>query len=698
MAFKLKKSNKFQFLEEAGMTTFEIFPRIGVARLGNSRSEFYLAPLETGGLPIACDEYGNILDEGPVKVFKDRVGAIKRQAARFRLISKDDKGNATEVTIHTPGIKTIEWVSHIANKKPVWYTFSELLGDLEFGEDNSYKATHVPLNNGDVTDMGERQKLIIDPGPRSISVPNTGVEFSRYNIPEDYEHGSFPPTDAGGQQIDVLGELKMDKDGNLIALGGFGNVTGSAEITSFRGASGYWDDIADGYVFARITLDDGTVHETTSAWLIIGSPKYAPEVVNVTTLADTMMDVAIRKNNARPDIFPGGHTSDHWPKDPNNGYTPLQGFNPDYTVSFEQDVKPIIDRMRLYKFVANVPTMDEFARPSFDMTDDSPTNEVHRKDYFHYFRMPLLPKDYEENYASMSMGPGQLYALDYFDPKQVTGLPMMPLNSGDNSVTNTGPIYKFETLSPTQYFYLWQWACGRFTMNERPFDVIDYFNQVDASNCVGAPFSPGIEVTWSVRSAEIYQGPLHFKLAHVEDGYTAMTAFYQQNGLTPERNECEGGGCEPGDLTKRMAIPWMADFHECTVQTPNITDINVNQLADGSGIEVPPAFYVYWWPPQSPFNVTTGTTSPQDQVLDAFVSDIDGQTIIPAGQNVEFQRGINSAQDMIDSWFMLGFVLNRGSDGIPYLVETERNFGQLAQAHINAISAAAAAASTAAKA
>ncbi len=681
------------------MQTFEIHPRIGVARLGNSKTDFYLSPEDTGGLPIACDEWGNTLpDVGPVKEFKDSIGAIKRQAAKFRLFKTGDNGESHEITLNDKDIQSIEWVAHIANKKPIWYTFSELQGDLEFGTDNSYAANYIPRNNPDVVDPDKRQKLIIDPGPRHISTPETGVAFSRHNIPDTYPHGSFPDPSNGGQQIDVLGELKMDKDGNLIALGGFGNVTGSAEITSFRGASGYWDDVADGYVFARITMADGAVHETSAAWLIVGSPKYAPEIVNITTLADTMEDVAIRKNSARPDIFPGDAGHADWPTDPRNGYTPLHGFNPDYEVNFDRDVKPIVDRMALYKYVANVPTMDDFANPRFDMRDRSDTNKDRRMRYFDLFRMPLLPKDYAEYYSTMSKGPGQLYALKDNNPDELSGRPMMPLNSGDNSVTNQGPIYKFETLSPTQYFYLYQWAKGCFSTDtpEAP-TRIERLDRADASNCVGAPFSPGIEVTWSVRSPALYDAPLHLKLAHTDDGYDAMSLHYAAEGLDSERNECEGGGCEPGDLTKRMAIPWMADFHECTVQTPNISNVHINQLADGSGIQMPPAFYVYWWPPQSPFNVTTGTTLPQDQVLDAFVSDIDGQTIIPQGQNVEFQRGINSAQEMINSWFTLGFLLNRGTEEVPYIVETERNFGQLAQSHISEIATAAANAATAAK-
>ncbi|MEM7426265.1 MAG: CTQ-dependent lysine 6-oxidase LodA [Pseudomonadota bacterium] len=655
----------------------EIHPRIGVARLGNSLGEFYLAPETIGGLPVACDEWGNEEEgAGPVRVFKDEIGAIKRQAAKFRLFSTNKNGECEEISLETPGIAKIEWVAHIANKKPVWYTFSELLGDLEFGPDNSYEATHVPLNNPAVTDSDDRQKLIIDPGPRSVSEPNSSVAFSRYNIPSDYAHGSFPPVSAGGQQIDVLGELKMDAKGNLVALGGFGRVTGSAQIDSFRGAAGYWDDISDGYVFARVTTEDGEVIETDSAWLLVGSPKFVPEITNIVTLADTMEDVAIRKMGSRPDIYSGDDTADAFPSD--NGYCPLNGFNPEYTVNFDRDVRPIIDRPALYKYVANVPTMDEFSRPGFDVRDASEGNLENRMRYFNYFRVPLLPKDYAEVYPQMSKGPAQLYADD--------GIPLMPLNSGDNSVTNIGPIYKFLTLSPTLYFYLFQWAVGNFTTEPpKPLSLPQHLDQVDVGNCVGGPFSPGIEVTWSTRSEKIYETPLQLKLAHTDiDGYAGMSAFYRSNGLTPERNECLGGGCEPGDLTKRMAIPWMADFHECTVQTPNITDINVNQLTDGSGIEVPPAFYVYWWPPQSPFNVMTGTPLAQDQVLDAYVSDIDGQPIIPAGQNVEYQRGIDSAQQMIQSWASLGFIINRGTEHVPYMVETERNFGQLAQAKLNA--------------
>ena len=129
-----------------------------------------------------------------------------------------------------------------------------------------------------------------------------------------------------------------------------------------------------------------------------------------------------------------------------------------------------------------------------------------------------------------------------------------------------------------------------------------------------------------------------------------------------------------------MAIPWQADFQQCTVQTPNITNPTVNQFADGTGIEVPPAYYVYWWPPQSPMHVVTGSQDPGDQVLDAIVSEIAGQPIIPAGQRVPFQRGIKTTADIIANWSRLGFIVNQSkNEDYPYYVETERDSKGLVQ-------------------
>lgn len=655
----------------------EIHPRIGVARLGNSPTEFYLGPEAVGGLPRQCDGNGNAVpgDGGLVRDFKDSAGRIKRQAQKFGLWRADGDGRKP-LSLSDPDVEKIVWTVHIANKKPIWFTFSELQGDLEFGTANSYENQHVPLNNPGT--VGEaRKKLMIDPGPRSIDRPGAAVPISRYDIPGDYPDGSFPPAGAGGQQIDVLGELRMDDAGALVALGGFGNVTGSGDIASFRGAAGYWDDIADGFVMATVHMKSGETVDAEPAWLIVGSPKYAPELVNITTLFDTAYDIAVRFLGAAPEIFGKSYSPEPFPK--HGGYTPLAGYNPDYVVDYDRQVKPIFERMQAYRWVADIPYLTDFASPRFDLADASPANAANRRKYFGYFRVPVLPKDYARWIDKVPNGPNQLFSSD--------GIPLIPLNSGDNSVTNAGPIYKFETLSATQYFFLHQWAAGKFTTHaagSHPWDDPAFrIDMASIGNCVGAPFSPGIETTWIVRNHEIYAGPMRIKIAHFDGDNADTQAYYRENGLSTTADEGRGLGCEPGDLTKRMAIPWLADFQECTVQTPNITNPAINQFADGTGIEMPPAYFVYWWPPQSPMHVMTGSVGPGDQVLDAIVSNIAGQPIIAAGQRVPYQRGINTIGDMIANWSRLGFIVNQGSEDYPYFVEKERNFRGLAQVWFN---------------
>ena len=131
-------------------------------------------------------------------------------------------------------------------------------------------------------------------------------------------------------------------------------------------------------------------------------------------------------------------------------------------------------------------------------------------------------------------------------------------------------------------------------LSERAFETVDR----DMGNCVGNPFCPGIEVTWTTRNPNIYEKP--WSIRH-RDG-----ADYANTGLDPARDETERpDGCEPGDLTKRMAIPWQADFYQCSVQNINFTDPARNNEKDPKNPEdtwqKPPVYYTYWWPPQSPW-------------------------------------------------------------------------------------------------
>jgi L-lysine 6-oxidase len=613
---------------------FEIHPSIGVARVGNSPGQFYLAPDEIGASPDECEPDGTpIVKDGlaaPVQQFKDANGRVRRQAARFRVLAftengLDDPGYQVQVGKE---VTKLEWTVHVANKKAAWYNFSELAGDLMLGVENSYAAQKVPLRNAETT-AGERQKLIVDPGPHTLSRPGDRAEFSKTTIPKNYPFGSFPGPVQQGFEINTLGEAMIDQSGALVVLGGIGAAGGNTSISSFAGADSWNDDISDGPVTCVVTLSSGQTL-TLNAWLIVGSPKFAPELVNVVSLDDIAFDVAVRYQS----LVPGMFSREKW--------TTTAGWNHDYIASYERDIAPIFKRLAGYQWVANVPSMTVFSAPPFDARNNSPDLLKARETFFSYFRKPgstEIASDGQENQL-LSAG--------------LHGIPMMPLNSGNNSVGNQ-LVDKFLTLTITQYFLLGQWAAGKFKTGAFEKFRLHPLDQASLGNCVGSPMCPGIEVTWSLRNPKVYSQPL--RIAHRD-------ADYHNTGLSPSRDETEGGGCEPGDLTKRMAIPWQADFFQCTAQFVNFTDDKVNKA---NGIPKPPTYYAYWWPPQSPMFVLSGITDEAGPALSG----------VPSGFQVSYPRGINTFSEMILAWWYLGFVHNRNSlperNEYPYFEEVERN-------------------------
>lgn len=648
-----------------------IHPSIGVARLGNSgdpngpdagSGEFFLAPDKIGGLPYEYEELspdGNLTNH--VANFKDASGCIKRQGQLFRLF--DETG---EITTNRDDIESIEWTVHLANKKAAWYQYNELVGNLLYGPSNSYanNGGNELLRNKDYP--GNRQELIIDPGPRTLNRPLQQVGFDNNGFEPDGYPTQYPPDNlgpnGGGVPVTTLGELRTDSQGRLIVLGGFGNSGGSEPLTSYGGSDSWHDDISDGPVYCTVTYTNRDT-EDLQAWVIIGSPDFAPEIVNISTLSDTMFDVGVRHFN----LVPGMRNGNDW--------------NTSYRAHFERDILPIIQRIKGYQWVSNVQSMSAFFANNFDFTDNDnrPTSpaSINRLNYVSYFRHPN-----GEGGSDSSGNQEQLF-------HNGTDFPMMPLNSGSNSVSND-TIVKFLALNETQYFLLMQWAVGLFDSDpdyepeSDPDAVVHPLDAASVGNCVGLPMCPGIEVTWTVQNPAIYESPYVIKHARDKDGYNTT-------GLTPMRDECDDAanasigngelGCEPGDLTKRMACPWQADFFQCTIQHINFTDPNVNKE---NGIPKPPTYYSYWWPPQSPWDVLTGETTaagqytsnsyqPPSEWGDSFVPQ--NPVYIPAGQQLNYARGINSFVQMVEHWYALGFIRNQhpSDTDYPYLVETERN-------------------------
>lgn len=600
-----------------------IHPSVGVARLGNSPDQICLSPDAIGGLPFEADFYGN--PKGPISKFKDEKGLVKRQGQPFKIYD----GDGAELTLQSPNVKSISWTVHLASKKAAWYQYSELQGNLMYGPGNSYANQNIPFRNKDVP-SSKRQTLIVDPGPRTISGERKSVEFDSANAPAGYPVQYPPSTVKYGTAIKTLGDLRTNDKGQLIVLGGFGNAGGDLPLTSYGGSSTWHDDISDGPVYCTVSFKDGQPDVNLTAWVVVGSPDFAPQIVNISNLSDTMFDVGVRCFDLVPTLFSRGR------------------YNEKYVANYKRDILPIINRISRYQWVANVQSMMAFTSNIFDFSDASASNRSNRENYFSYFRRPDLTPPVLPPAEQPQQQLFKDHGSDYF--------PMMPLNSGSNSVSNTN-IMKFLALDETQYFLFEQWSKGFFTNEPDPIPYpVNTRDMASVGNCVGLPMCPGIEVTWSLQNRKLYAAP--YKILQFGN-----EAQYFSNGLSPSRDECEGGGCEPGDLTKRMACPWQADFFQCTVQYINFSDPTINKNTDGT--PKPPTYYAYWWPPQSPWDVIVGEITPDGQAA----------SHNPAGVQVNYARGINSFVQMVEHWSALGFIrdTNAGDKGFPYLVEIERN-------------------------
>ena len=157
------------------MTTYEIHPAIGVAHVGSSRMSgedgSFLGP--EPGVP-------------PPARYRDPAGALKRQAARFRIFAchRDKDGtllDATELSLATAS--RITWTVQLANRKGV--------ARRQYGTKPGFRNRATGRDDAD-------RSLIIDPGPRSVSSPGECRLF---------DTGMFRTTRVR------LGEITMEQSG-----------------------------------------------------------------------------------------------------------------------------------------------------------------------------------------------------------------------------------------------------------------------------------------------------------------------------------------------------------------------------------------------------------------------------------------------------------------------------------------------------
>ena len=476
---------------DAEITSAAIHPAIGIARIGNSTSDYYLGPELPGTVPLAPDG------------FKDACGALKRQAARFRLYGLDRNGRVVrELTAEEA---EITWRVHLTNAKAAWYDFHTALDIPEAQPTTRRNATYVGA---------ERAALVIDPGVRAIS--------GRCRGPVVFDGGRFLGLEA------PLGELRTDEAGRLLVLGGGGQSFSpfGARLTTFANNDGWCDDTSDGPVTASVRLGRRWL-PVAPAWVIIGPPNYGPALATgYRTLYDVMTQTMID----------------------------LGRLSPPTRVSFLSDIYPLFDRLSQLQWVNQGmlerygwQSPEDFLDPALvaRLADSSPENEPLRRGLFDRFRHP--------DYATMQPDAwpplyGDAVALPANSPRDwlaVTAVQYAQLArwaDGDFGNDLASADLSAERLED-------------LPLQAQPLAL----DRAALEACLGDAFHPGCETTWPMRIGSMYSGL--FRLRHRQEPEPDYGDV-----LTPEQARAANGpldGCVPGSVTRWLAVPWQTDTASC---------------------------------------------------------------------------------------------------------------------------------------
>jgi hypothetical protein len=635
---------------------YKIHPGLGIARIGNSPTEFYVGPLAPGEVP------------DPEGGFKDRLGRIKRQAAEFRVYGYNKDGVAVKEI--TADDAEIIWNVHLANRKAEHHQFAGRWWESQYPEWYKADPKQPPLRNQEVLDPKERsQKLVIDPGPREIKGRRTkGAEYmfdngtfgplpytvvslggvenpgqsTAYRIkgsrtgdinkiytfpandpgPEvaklwaEYPNQVIPPVAISPKVTVPLGELQTDEEGRLWVLGGLGHsdsVMPSNEIGflcagNYYANNDYWyDDTSDGPVNATvIPKNGGKSMQAESAWVLVAPPKFPVSAHVLTSLYEIAEETWEKKNGGPP---------------------------PDERTSFTRDIYPVMERLQQYHWLNKAAFRGHGPGPgkagNFLNAQGQPLPALHRKgpefslrkkDVFKRLRPPDLLGEPTPTTADTSES--LKYASSYYMPQMSGdgGDALVPQdNSPESPLGIIGSLYiTWLTLTSTQYKHFKNWAEDDFdddwTGSAPPvlpiwsYPVSEQPAMIDKGSldpCVGGAFYPGIEITY---------------IATYPDTWSGL-------------GRIDASKFRPGDITRWMALPWQADFSEC----------NTN-----------------WWPAARPDDVVP--LSEYEQILATYSEALEGGLEAALANRVPWARGIpdeSPALDnaMIHAWKDFGFIV-----------------------------------------
>jgi hypothetical protein len=508
----------------AKFVSAEIFPGMGICRIGNSQEEYYLAPEIPNRAPRGVNDSWD---------YRDKEGKILRQAQRFRIYGYTDNKEIHVIDQTHPSVSHIEWKVTLANKKASFYQF---VG----------KYTYCYLEDGPRYDLLRNQHIQdnVDPKNRNLlwNLPfpdglTLRTDSYRYGDKIEFKGGKI----FGDHDAPYLGELRADDKGNLIVLGGRGeskHTRGSGVMYDYVNNDHWYDDTSDGPVEARVYFKDGSILVCKSAWVLTAPPKFPIAFKSLVSLHDVFLESILKKEHVE------------WGKDsPIAYYRDINNYKDlaNRPIEFYRDIAPVLDAPAYDSYVNGKAQKFHGANSNAFFTNDSwqtklrdnsDKNFTLRDSIFHRIRVPLVGKrDDFGNWVFTDDNNGM--ANEYY----------MPMLAGDGGEREDGNTPTFFALPGIVYNRLEKWRNGDFSVGELdPFEKYKSIEEIPITEqpycldlatlqwTIGGPFCPGIEMTWISTYASSFSEP--FRIT---------------------RN------WHAGDVTRAMAIPWQADFYECQV-------------------------------------------------------------------------------------------------------------------------------------
>lgn len=504
---------------------YRIHPAVGIARMGNSSTTYFLAN-EKPRQPIAPVQatIPGQPDKRAVGI-RDADGNLCKQGARFRVfcyeydlvpvvgVGPPAIGALQRVWECTPADYDITWTVQVANHKA--------------------QAKGTPL-------LSAKRKN--DPDP--VTLPNAPASGLR----------TFTGKPSGRLS---LGSCFVDGAGRLVVLGSDGKAKrfeagATAQTPEELFWAGFEDDAADGPVTAQVTPKPGSVmpdvggprQAAVGAWVINAVPAYGADLRATVTLHD------LATNHAYETAKKGrGRTPEDLTK----------------LVTWTQAIRPLIlAQYSVFWAMAHHGSYKPYVIPSH-MASNA---------LFKLYMRPARQTDKikpESIWEEFKAGPPDGM------PEPAPSYGALTLPPGTQSM----PHLLYVTITELQQQAVDKWAAGTLPKGSdkaetSPLPLYQPY-QLDLAHletCSGGSFFPGIEVDRRAHWYKTWEGrhgvcPEHYDVR--------VTKEVDDSGT-------EVGPARAGYLTTHLACPWQADFVACSgLYWPHSRPIRVRPEAGGAG-------------------------------------------------------------------------------------------------------------------